>query len=233
VYRCEARSVSAFIRHLAVNYVSRGYFFYVQGEVPAHKDPARTDARIIEKYGLDISKWTRARQRKQGRAGVQYLRCRRRFVIVATHGDHPFFQEEGGAVLDVRRVALKFGGYSISYRLGWREKWFVSVRIEYTRFLQLKEYLLNRARRSSMDELLAEVRTFSFPAFAPVRKQIFILLLAINRVRKLAGTESIPLASVLPRNYRRDPLANPRESGASSASPHSSSKRLQKRYGCA
>ena len=199
MYRCEARNVSTFIRHLAVNYVSRGYFFYVQGEIPAHKDPANVDAKIIEKYGLDISKWQRARQREQGRAGVQYLRCRRRFVIIGTHGEHHFFREEGRAVFDIRRVPLKFGGYSISYRLGWRGKWFVSVRIEYARFLQLKEYLLDRARVAPVDDLVSDLRSFSFPPFAPVRWQVFFLVRRMNELRREAGREIIPLAAVVPK----------------------------------
>ena len=202
--------MSAFIRHLAVNYVSRGYFFYVQGEIPAHKDPAKIDAKIIEKYDLDISKWQRARQHKQGKAAIQYLRCRRRFVIIGTHGEHQFFKEEGSAILDIRRVPLKFGGYSVSYRLGWRGKWFVSVRIEYTRFLQLKEYLLNRARAASADDLISELRSFRFPSFVPVRRQLVGLFSAMNYVRKLGGAEGIPLAAILPRHWRRGGIAPPK-----------------------
>ena len=198
MYRCEARNVSTFIRHLAVNYVSRGYFFYVQGEIPAHKDPAKVDAKIIEKYGLNISKWQRARQRRQGKAGVQYLRCLRRFVISATHGEHQFFEEERSAVFDIRRVPLKFGGYSISYRPGRRGRWFVSVRIEYARFLQLKEYLLDRARMAPVDDLVSEFRSFSFPPFAPVRWQVFFLVRRMNELRRVAGREIIPFAAVVP-----------------------------------
>ena len=39
-YRYEATSVAGFIQQLAVCYVGRGYWFYVTGTVPEHKDPA-------------------------------------------------------------------------------------------------------------------------------------------------------------------------------------------------
>ena len=43
-YRCVATSVAGFIQQLAVGYVARGYYFYVTGRIPDHKDPAHTDA---------------------------------------------------------------------------------------------------------------------------------------------------------------------------------------------
>lgn len=199
MYRCEARTVSAFIRHLAVNYVSRGYFFYVKGEIPAHKDPAKTDAKIIEQYGIDMSKWTRCRRRSKGEAGLQYLRLKREFVIVATHGEHRFFEDEGPAIRDVRRSPFKLGGYSISYWMDGGEG-HVSVRIEKERFLQLMEYLLKRAQAASVEDLAEELCSFSFPSFAPVRRQLFSLVCAINRVRNVAGLESIPPVAVLRRH---------------------------------
>lgn len=118
MYHCEARSVAQFIQHLAVNYVSRGYIFYVKGEIPPHKDPAKTDAKIIARYEIDISKWARFRRKRRGGAGVQYLRLGRQFVIIATHGAHRFAVEEAKEIRDVRRYPLKVSGYSISYREG-------------------------------------------------------------------------------------------------------------------
>ena len=37
--QCEAQSLSGFIQQLAVSYVAKGYWFYVTGQVPDHKDP--------------------------------------------------------------------------------------------------------------------------------------------------------------------------------------------------
>jgi len=198
MYRCEARSVSNFIRHLAVNYVSRGYFFYVKGEIPLCKDPTKTDAKIVERYGIDISKWSRWRRRQAGQAGIQYIRCRQQFVIIATHGEHRFFEDEARAIQDIRRLPFRCGGYSVGYR-DFRGKGHVSVRIEKERFEQLKSYLLCRSVNASVEDLEVELRTFAFPSFAPVRRQLVSLLCAMNRVRKVAGLESIPLAAVLPK----------------------------------
>ena len=94
MYRCEANNVSAFIRQLAVGYVCRGYFFYVQGRIPEGKDPTKTDEKIIGQYGIAQSKWAKARGRKRGEASIQYLRHGREFVILATHGGHRFFTDE-------------------------------------------------------------------------------------------------------------------------------------------
>ena len=114
----ETRSPAEFVRHVAVNLVSRGYFFYVTGEIPAHKDPAATDAKIVRHYGTDISKWTRYRQRRRGCASVQYLRHGHRFVLLATHGAHRFFQDEADVIRDLRQQPLRLFGYSIKYRDG-------------------------------------------------------------------------------------------------------------------
>src|SRR5436190_4966269 len=117
-YRCEATSVSGFIQQLAVAYVGRGYFFYVTGEIPEKKDPRAVDAKLIAKYGLAIGKTARARRKAAGLANVQYLRYRRVFVLLATSGKHPFFEEEREFVRDVRKIPIKFAGYAISYRSG-------------------------------------------------------------------------------------------------------------------
>ena len=112
----ESKDLFEFARYLRVNFVLRGYFFYVTGKIPVHKDPTRTDAKIAAQYGLDISKWARARRRKQGVAAVQYLRFGREFVILATHGKHPFFQGEASVFRDIRRVPMAFLGEQIGLR---------------------------------------------------------------------------------------------------------------------
>ena len=50
-YRCEATSVAGFIQQVAVAYLARGYWFYVAGQIPAHKDLQTVDRKLIEKYG--------------------------------------------------------------------------------------------------------------------------------------------------------------------------------------
>jgi hypothetical protein len=143
-YRCEATSVAGFIQQLAVSYIGRGYFFYVVGEIPERKDPRVIDQRLIEKYGLGIGKATRSRRKAAGLANIQYLRFQRSFVLLATQGKHPFFDREGSLVRDAREVPIKFGGYAISYRDGHPH-----VRIEQTRYLEMKAYLSQMATHRS------------------------------------------------------------------------------------
>jgi hypothetical protein len=58
------------------------------------------DQKLIDHYGIEISKWTRARRKRSGTASVQYLRFRRFFVLLATHGKHRFFTDEAPNILD-------------------------------------------------------------------------------------------------------------------------------------
>ncbi len=90
-YRCEATSVAGFVQQLAVSYVRNGYWFYVTGRIPARKDPRAVDAKLIERYEIGLSKWTKYRRSREGQAKVQYLRYQRFFVLLATHGTQRFF----------------------------------------------------------------------------------------------------------------------------------------------
>src|SRR5438270_14075747 len=93
-YRCEATSLEGFLQQLAVCYVGRGYWFYVTGFIPPDKDPRSVDRKLIEQYGIEISKWSRARRKRAGIASVQYIRFRQFFVLLATEGKHRFFIDE-------------------------------------------------------------------------------------------------------------------------------------------
>src|ERR1700727_2367963 len=107
MYRCEETSVEGFVQQLAVGYIARGYLFYVAGSIPEGKDPKQTDGRIIEKYGIDISRFIRCRKNKTGIAPVQYLRFDRFFLILAKHGEHRFFTEES-EVRNIRIHPIRF-----------------------------------------------------------------------------------------------------------------------------
>ena len=113
MYQCEVKSVGEFIRRIAVDLVPRGYVFYVVGEIPHAKDVAKTDAKIIHQYGISISKWARARQKQKGIARLHYVRHRRTFVILATHGTHDFFTVESRNIRDLRQNALRVFGFHI------------------------------------------------------------------------------------------------------------------------
>lgn len=195
MYRCEAVSVEGFVQQLAVAYVQHGHWFYVTGTVPKHKDPRAVDAKLIERYGLDISKWARGRAKAQGRASVRYIRHGQFFVLIATKGKHEFFEQEPG-IRDIRRNPIRYAGYSISYRRGIDRRWHVSVRIAGEEYLRLKSYFVDLAVHRSVDNIAAALRRIPFEPYAPVRRQFFNVLRSVNRPRKAAGFELVPASAL-------------------------------------
>jgi hypothetical protein len=200
VYRCEAASIEGFIQQLAVSYVGNGYWFYVAGSVPEGKDPRIVDAKLIKKYEIDVSKWTRARRKRLGLASVQYLRFGRFFVLLASGGEHPFFREEL-SIRDIRRFPIRFAGYSVSFRKGRDEKWHPSVRIDALEFRHVKGELLARSLNGSVEELTARIWALGYAPYAPVRDQYRILVRAVNKKRRLAALEDVP-KDAIPRKRR-------------------------------
>jgi hypothetical protein len=194
-YRCEATTLEGFVQQLAVGYVSRGYWFYVTGFIPAGKDPYAVDEKLVSRYGLAISKWARARRKQTGAASVQYLRFRRYFVLIATHGRHRFFDEEGTNVRDVRRSPIRAGGYSVGYRGGRPH-----VRIDREEYLRIKSYFTEVAQRRSAERIRAELAALPFEPYAPIRSQYCVILRLVNRLRQQAG---LPLVSTSSLRFKR------------------------------
>ena len=190
-YRCVATSVEGFVQQLAVSYVRNGYFFYVTGHIREGRDPREVDRKLIERYGIDVSKFTRARRKKAGQANVHYLRHERFFVLIATAGEHPFFAAEGGLVRDIRREPVVHDGYALSYRKGQ-----ATVRIDRGTELNLKAYFEEVATRHSAASLSRQFRRLPFQPYAPVRRQLLAMLDGVNRLRRAAGLERVPVTSV-------------------------------------
>lgn len=196
-YRCEAASLEGFIQQLAASYLRHGYFFYVTGTIREGKDAREIDHRIIERYGLAISKFTRARRKKSGTASVQYLRHERFFILLATHGKHRFFDEEV-EIKDARETPIRYEGYSVSVRAGRS-----SVRIDRGTYLNLKAYFEDIAAKRSVETLSKQLRGLPFSPYAPVRSQFFAILRSVNRARQVAGFEPVPRAAI---RVRRAPV---------------------------
>lgn len=212
-YRCEATSVEGFIQQLACNYIPHGYWFYVSGFVPDGKDPAAVDCKLTEKYGICVSRQTRARRKLAGSANLHYLRYGRYFVILATHGKHPFFAEENVNIRDLRKVPIKIAGYSVSFKKGGfrrttgkepatrDDRWHAKVQISRDKYAELKAYYRQLATRRSAESLGRELFTLPFQPYAPVRQQLLNLLRIVNKARREAALEQVPY-DVL--RYRRD-----------------------------
>ncbi len=105
-------------------------------------------------------------------------------------------------------MPLQYGGYAISYRRGGRTRagdedhcWHAHVAIERRRYLEIKAWLLDLATHCSVDNLVLAFYRLPFEPYAPVRRQMLNLLRAVNRVRRKAGYQSVPI-EVLPLRRR-------------------------------
>src|SRR4051812_359902 len=181
-YRYEATSVEGFVQQLAVCYLRNRYWFYVLGEIPAGKDPSNVDGKLLGRYAIDQSKWAKARARKHGFAKVQYLRYRTTFVLVATEGEHTFFDDEKDNIRDARERPVRFYGYSIGYKDGHP-----FVRIATAQYRELVEAFLNSALTTSGETLAARFKALPFEPYGPVKVQLRRLLQRVNEVRRTAG----------------------------------------------
>jgi hypothetical protein len=198
----EVHSVAAFVQQLAVSLVGQRYWFYVTGEIPPEKEAEAVDRKLAERYGVGVSKWSRARRKAAGLSNVRYLRHGRFFVLIATPGEHAFFDLEPG-FQDVRRRPIKYGGYSVGCALGRDGNYHPSVRIERTEFMALKAYFLRLAGQRSSSEIAELLASLPYEPYAPVRRQLLELLRAVNRTRKLSGREPVPLGAL---RLRRRPV---------------------------
>ena len=116
------------------------------GLVPKRLASEVHDRRLLVKYEVARSKWSRYRRTKRKRPGgwplanVQYIRYRNFWVLLATSGQHRFFEEHGSQeddrfskpqYRDVRTIPIAYGGYSI----GWKER--VTVRVSRSAYRDL------------------------------------------------------------------------------------------------
>ncbi len=203
-YRCEATSLEGFIQILASNYLPHGYWFYVTGLVPEGKDPQSVDRKLIEKYEIALSRQQRARRKKAGLANLQYVRIGPLFVLLATHGRHRFFDDEGTCVRDIRKYPLQVGGYSLTVRRGdflkkaagerqavVDHRYRVRVQIGRERYRELMAYFLEIATHRRAEALAREFWNVPFEPYAPIRKQLLQILRRVNAKRSAMGYEKL------------------------------------------
>jgi len=201
-YPCVASSLIGFVQQVATAYVPHGYWFYSQGFVPEGKDPRAVDAKLIAKYGAGVSKWQRARRKRNGLANVQYIRYQRVFLLMATRGAHPIFEEEASTIRDVRRTPIRIGGYAISARKGGRDgRLHTHVRVDREAYTELLARFVDRAVSASNQWFAREFYNLPFEPYAPVRRQYLLLLRRVNEVRVRSGRARLPV-EVLPLRRR-------------------------------
>ena len=204
-YRYLATSLTGFVQQLSCNILPHGYWLYVTGVVPDSKDPFAVDAKLLDRYGIAISRQQRARRKLQGLANLHYIRLGRFWIILATHGLHPFHSEEANNIRDARKIPIKIGGYSLSAKKGGylkKEsgedeptpdgKIRCRVQIQREAFRNLCGYFVERACHRSAESLSKELFCLSYEPYAPIRRQQLVLLRMINKRRQQAGFEKIP-----------------------------------------
>lgn len=196
MYRCVATSLAGFVQQVATAYLPHGYWFYSQGFVPTGKNPEAIDAKLIAKYGADLSKWQRARRKRGGHANLQYIRLDSVFLLMVTKGLHPFFEEETANIRDVRKVPIRIGGYSISVRKGPDGRLHSHVRIDREPYVDLMAHHLERCGRLSTARLVGDLYRLPYEPYAPVRRQYLLLLRRINEIRKQNGRQTIPVEAL-------------------------------------
>jgi len=228
-YRCETTSLIGFVQILASNYLPHGYWFYVTGRVPAGKDARLVDQKILAKYGIALSRQQRARRKAAGQANLHYVRYQDFFVILATHGRHSFFVEEGASLRDIRKVPLQIGGYSIWVKRGnflQREsadelpvpdhRYRVRVLISRKEYRLLRDHLLELATHRTAERLRAEFWNVPFEPYAPVRKQLLRILRLVNAKRLAMGYERLPADALRLRRQIVKPFGELRANAAGS-----------------
>ncbi len=200
-YRCVVTSLSGFVQQVATAYVPHGYWFYVQGFVPDGKNPDAVDRKLIEAYGVSVSKWQRTRRKQAGLANLQYIRVGRTFVLLATKGKHPFFECEASSIRDIRKTPIRIGGYSISARKGNDGRLHSHVRVDRKAYIELLAWFVERAARDATGALTKALYNLPYEPYAPVRRQYLTLLRRINEVRVRHGRGRLPV-EVLPLRRR-------------------------------
>ncbi len=199
MYRCVATSVEGFVQQVAVSYILHRYFYILIGGVPKGIDSVDLDSSVRSRYGLEVSKWVRARRRKKGGVSVQYLRYRGVFVLVAAGAGVEAFGSN--RFVDIREVPIRLFGYEIGCYLRKSGRWHPSIRVERASWRRIVRWFRRRALNPDRKMLEAWIRRIPFAPFAAVCGQVFRLVIAINRRRRFAGLP--PLSTHCIRQLRK------------------------------
>ena len=191
MYPCVAASRQAFIDQLAYAYIAYGYRFYVTGVVPERLTSGELDARLIEKFGLDISRDRRSSQRAAGDGSIHYLRHDRFWVLISTpaRNGNQFFTENTeprtGDHLwhDVWTRAISIHGYAIRAPVGK-----LLIKVERHEFKRLKSELLELAKFVPAERLTTILKQrFRYEQYPGVQEQLYGLVATLNQRPKRSG----------------------------------------------
>jgi hypothetical protein len=166
-------------------YVRHGYLFYTVGEVPSGKDPDCVDAKLLDRYQISRCRMTRTLRKRVGEGNVVYLRLGDRFILMASEGEHHFFQDERPN--DCRERPIIISGYSIGVRGG---KPSVELAPDRFRVIAHKAFAIALHNPAKVTAFFAGL---SYLKFNGVIRQQKKLLDSVNDKRRSAG---LPLIGV-------------------------------------
>ena len=183
--RWQPLTLGDLLRRIAFDYVRFGYYRYAVRSIPEGKDLVKMDEKLRRTYGVTSCRTARMRQRKKGRAVVEYLRWHHTFILLATDGEHKCFSRIRSH--DIRDTPLHLGGYSV----GLRGKT-VSVEVSRQTLHTVKRSVkrIELTNRDQVEKALASIPWFHFPG---VVAQQWKLLRQVNQRRKAAGLPEVAL----------------------------------------
>lgn len=152
--------------------------------------------KLIAKYDIVGSKFVRARRKAAGKANLQLILHGRFFLILATQGEHPFYQEEKARLRDCREAPIRYASYAIGFRDGH-----VQVRIDRDTERDLKAFFRQSALWTR-ERLEKEFWSLPFEPYAPVRRQILVIFNQVNKLRREAGFDPLRTSCL---RFRRKP----------------------------
>lgn len=184
-YSFVVTELHAFLRRVAIDYVRFGYYRYAMREIPADKDPAHVDVKLIETYEITQCRMTRTRRKRQGLANVVFVRQGHRFILLATEGTHLTFDRI--CWRDIRIAPIHFAGYSIGVKGN-----VPCVQVARHTWKPIERYLVSIAHRpkSEVETAINNLRFYSFPG---VIRQKLKLVKTINRLRRKSHRPRIEL----------------------------------------
>src|SRR5512135_1687668 len=197
VYRVQATSVAGFLQVLAANYLPAGCVFYSQGLLKPHMNARDIDAKIIAHYDIAISKDARYWRKTQGLAVVHLLRYRLSYLILASPGQHPFFQHEVN-IKDARTSPIHFHDYSVSVKDGHS-----CVRLSPQIEEKLRHHFRGLACFRSATALEREFHNLPYEPYKPVVSQLLKILRLVNAKRKKHSKELVPETCIRKRRRIR------------------------------
>lgn len=204
-YKYEVTSLVGFLQRVATHLLPKGYYFFVQGILPEGKNPQALDEKLLSRYDVVKTEGARRWRKSQGLGNVQYVRFKRSWILLATHGHHAIRAGEGDNLNDVRRVPIRIGDYALYVRRGNYLKkfagdeqptpdgrWRVRVLIAREPYRELCAYFLSIACHRRACTLAEELVALPYEPYAPVRKQLLKLLRLINARRQASGYSKVP-----------------------------------------